>query len=111
MARPLLRSRELRQRIDCYFSSDEQKIIRTQARDAGLPLSSFIRRATIGVRIEILPRANVEIWQDLAHTSANLNQIAHHLNSGQAYGIPPDLIADLASQVQQLRLQLIGADK
>lgn len=109
MGRPLLRSRELRERIDCYFSSIELDSIRPLAREAGLPLSAFIRRATLGTPIQVLPKANAELWQELSHTTANLNQIARHLNSGLAVGVPPELIADLQLQVSQLRLELVGA--
>lgn len=111
MARPLLRSCEVRQRVECYFNPEEQEIIRNRAREAGLPLSSFIRKAALGTRITSMPTANVQIWKSLSHAANNLNQIAHHLNSGKAYGVHPDVIDELAKQVQQLRLQLLGASE
>ena len=111
MSRPLLRTKELRHRVDCYFNLKEQAEIETKALEAGLSKSAFIRKATLGAKIQSLPKANLQIWQELAHTTSNLNQIAHHLNSGSAYGIHPDLIDELSSQVQQLRLELLGAAK
>ncbi len=111
MARPLLRSCEIRKKLDCYFSSDERDLIRSRANEAGLSMSSFIRKASLGAPIHVLPSINVEMWQALAHTTANLNQIAHHLNTGTAIGVHPDVIDDLAMQVQQVRLQLMGVSK
>lgn len=109
MSRPLLRKKELRQRIDCYFSNEELVGIRSRAKDSGLPLSTFIRKSSLGVHIHMMPTANAEIWQSLSHTAANLNQIAKHLNSGLARGIDLEVINTLGEQVRQLRLQLAGA--
>ena len=111
MSRPLLRKNELRRKVDCYFSNRELEQIQSQANQVGLPLSAFIRRASLGTKITALPAINATAWQELSHTTANLNQISKHLNSGKDYGIHPQVIDDLAEQVRQLRLQLLGVQE
>lgn len=111
MSRPLLTKKELRRKIECYFNSIELENIQSQANQAGLPLSAFIRRATIGTKITTIPALNAQAWQKLSHTTANLNQISKHLNSGEDYGILPQVISDLTEQVRQLRLQLLGVQE
>ncbi len=108
MSRPLLKYNEIRQRIDCYFSNEELNTIRSRAKEAGLPLSTFIRKSSLRSHVHVMPTANAEIWQSLSHTAANLNQIAKLLNSGLAYGVDIDIITDLYEQVRLLRLQLAG---
>ncbi len=111
MSRPLLKNSEIRQRIDCYFSSEELNSIRSRAKEAGLPLSTFIRKSSLGAQIHVMPTANAELWHSLSHTAANLNQIAKHLNSGLAHGVDIGTITNLDEQVRLLRLQLAGAEK
>jgi len=111
MSRPLLRTNELRRRVDCYFNKLELEQLQSKARESGLPLSAYIRRASLGSKIHALPPINAIAWHELSHTTANLNQIAKHLNSGLAYGIEPKLIEKLANEVRQLRLDLVGANE
>lgn len=53
-----------------------------------------------------VPPINRDAWIDLARTSANLNQIAHHLNAGESV----DVVQVLAA-LQSFRDTLIGAQR
>lgn len=109
MTRPLLKSSELRTRVDCYFSPSERSQLEAKAKLAGLGLSSFIRETALGRPINVLPTINAERWGELARTTANLNQLVHHLNEGTAYGVDVALLLRLMHEVQALRTELIGA--
>lgn len=109
MPRPLLTHAELRERIDLYLNAAERSAIEAKARDAGLAVSAFIRKAALGQRIEVPQVVNAARWGELARTTANLNQLAHAVNAGHASGIDPRLIEELADQVRLLRLELLGS--
>ena len=108
MSRPLLKSSELRARVDCYFSPAERVQLNKIAGYAGLGLSSFIRKCALSKPINILPTINAERWGELARTTANLNQLLHHINEGRVHGVDTLLLTKLLAQVQALRQQLIG---
>lgn len=108
MVRPLITAESLRTKIDCYFSVLEREEISAKARRAGLPISTFIRETALGNKISALPTVNVQHWQSLARTTANLNQIAKHLNEGKVINIDPLLLEEVKEQVQALRLDLLG---
>jgi hypothetical protein len=110
MARQLLPRAALRDGLDLYLNADERRQIELKARTAGLSLSSFIRRAALGQKVEAPPgEGSVRRWHELARTTANLNQIAHAINAGRATGIDPIVISELAELVRLLRLELLGS--
>lgn len=109
MARPLMTHADLRDRIDLYLNASERAAIAAKARDAGLPLSAFIRRSALRQKVEAIPVASIERWRELARTTANLNQITHAINEGRATGIDPMVVNELAEEVRQLRLELLGS--
>ena len=109
MPRPLLTHAEIRERIDLYLNAAERAAIETKAREAGLAVSAFIRKAALGQRIEAPQVVNAARWGELARTTANLNQLAHAVNAGHASGVDPRLIEELADQVRRLRLELLGS--
>ncbi len=111
MGRPLVRECELRQRIDVYLAADERDEITRRAAEARLPVSAFIRRAAMGQRVSTVPAGNATRWASLARLSANLNQIARHLNSGRVDGIDAGTVETLLGEVRALRLGLLGADR
>jgi len=53
-----------------------------------------------------VPALNVMAWTELSRASANLNQLAHHLNAGGAFEI--ELIKET---LDRFRAALIGAAK
>lgn len=111
MPRPMLKFSELRTRVDCYFSPAERDQLQSKASLAGLGLSSFIREASLGKSIKVLPTVNAERWGELARTTANLNQLVHHINEGSLHGVDVSLLINLLEEVQALRRELIGATR
>jgi len=108
MGRPLLKTEELRIKAECYFSPSEKADISAKARRAGLSFSSYIREVVIGHKVvDALPSINAQQWQSLSRTTANLNQIAKHLNEGKVVNIDPALLEELGRQVQAIRLDLM----
>lgn len=78
----------------------------------GLTPGEFVRMKALGARMPKppVPEVNREKWAELARTTANLNQIAAHLNQGggvDAAGLAAT-VTDLAEQVRRLRLELLG---
>ena len=110
MGRPLMRECELRTRIDVYLAANERDEITRRAAEAHLPVSAFIRKAAMGQRVSTVPMGNAARWASLSRLSANLNQIARHLNSGRVDGIDVETVEHLLDEVRALRLELLGAE-
>ena len=110
MARPLIASNALRERLDVYLAPAERAIIAGKADSAGLGLSTFVRRAALAQRIAAAPVIPAQQWAALSKTAANLNQIAHAINSGNASGVPPDAIEDLTDLLRAVRLSLTSQE-
>lgn len=111
MARPLISPNELRDKFDVYLNPTELGIIDANAKSAGLSLSAFIRRSALNQKISSVPTGNIQHWQELARVSANLNQIAKHLNEGFHFEIDAEVIHRLRELVEALRLDLMrGGD-
>ena len=111
MARPLKRITDLRIRSEIYLTPAERELAQAKAEEAGLTLSSFIRESLLSRRIAKAPTVSAQRWSELARTTANLNQLARHLNNGTANGVPPELITRLLNEVQALRRELLGGEK
>ena len=107
MGRPLIKLEQLRIKTECYFSPLEKETITEKANLAGLPFSTFIRETALGKKITALPTVNIQHWQALARTTANLNQLAKQLNEGKLVSIDTLLLVELKEQVQALRLDLL----
>ena len=107
MGRPLIKSEQLRTKAECYFSPLEKEALVAKAKLAGLSFSTFIRETALGKKITALPTGNIQHWQSLGRTTANLNQIAKHLNEGKLANIDPLIFVELKEQVQALRLDLL----
>ena len=108
MARPLLRQWELRERFEIYLTPLERGAIAERAKQAGMPLSAFIRKAALGQKVSALPAINAEQWARLSGLGANLNQITHHANAGTLEGVDPAMLDEVAETVRQIRLTLMG---
>jgi hypothetical protein len=108
MARPLLRQWELRERFEIYLTPLERGAIAERAKQAGMPLSAFIRKAALGQKVSALPAINAEQWSKLSGLGSNLNQLAHHANAGTLEGADPATLDELAEQIRQIRLTLMG---
>ena len=108
MAQPLLPRQVLRERFDLYLNESEREAIGAKARRLNLPVSTYIRQAALGQRIQAPPPAvNIRAWQEAARWASNLNQIAHALASGKATGVDTATVDQLNDAVRALRLQLL----
>jgi hypothetical protein len=92
--RPRRAPSQKRHPVKVYFASEELARISDKATQAGLPLSEFLRCAGLEVELAEVPPINREAFSHLARIGGNLNQLAHHLNTGVQipFGGPiPDL--------------------
>lgn len=108
MAQPLLPRQVLRERFDLYLNESEREAIGAKARRLNLPLSTYIRQAALGQRIQAPPPAvNIRAWQEAARWASNLNQIARAIATGTATGVDATTVLRLSEEVRALRLQLL----
>ncbi len=110
--RPLKRSTDLRHRVSLYLSAAERQLAEDKASDAGLSLAAFLRQAVLARRLTAIPLVSAARWAELAHTTANLNQLLRLLNTGAATFVSPALVRRLLEEVQALRHELLaGGDR
>ena len=110
MARPLISSNALRERLDIYLAPAERSVIAAKADSAGLAMSAFVRRAALAQKVASAPYIAAEQWSTLSKATANLNQIAHAINSGNANGVQADAIEDLTELLRAVRLSLTSQE-
>lgn len=109
MPRPLKASEDLRRRFDLYLDEVELKSIRARASNARLPMSTYVRKAALDLKIEAPPPiTNVQRWRELAHLTSNLNQIARACNAGLVPDNVAPVLEALTDAVGQLRQELLG---
>jgi hypothetical protein len=103
-------------RYTLYLSPEELATLRARAARTTTPaVSTYVREAALGrTPPAAIPAVNHATYRELVRLGTNLNQIAHHLNSGNV--VTPDLgrrlsgeLAHVAEQVRRLRLELATA--
>jgi len=99
--------------VPLRMTDSERAGAESNAIEAGLSLSAYLRARTLGKHLKsTVPAINREVYSELARLAGNLNQIAAHMNTTQHQTI--DLIAlraiidGLVSEVKTLRLALLG---
>jgi len=102
--------------IAVYVTRSERDGLERRAAAAGITeVGAYVRRAILAQRPPrgVVPAINREAWWSLARATANLNQIAAHLNGGGRFDergtarLAPALDA-LREEVRRLRLDLNG---
>jgi hypothetical protein len=107
----MLSTSQLRKRLDIYVNDDELAAIQKKASQVMMPVSLYMRRTALSLRIDAPPPAqNIERWRQLAPLEANINQIARACNAGRVTEEIYPALTDLAEQVRLLRMELIGAN-
>ena len=100
------------------FTPEEARELVDHAGACSSSMSQLLRLRALGLPLPpgAAPPVNLQAWRELAATTANLNQLVHHLNAKAVQSqAEPDLVEvktlvlDLAAKVQKLRLQLLGA--
>jgi hypothetical protein len=88
--------------VSSWFSDAE--LAELDQRRGKLRRGSFVRSAALDVPLLTpAPLENLKAWQALAHTTANLNQIAKQLNSHTTVDI-----REVQELIAELRNRLIG---
>jgi hypothetical protein len=112
--RPALPPDRLRSlRLDFDLSVTERARLDALAAQAGRNVRSFARARALDEPIEIpapIPEINQEAWRGLAGTGNLLDRLIHHLERGGQPEVEPlvSVVAELRSQVTQLRAELVG---
>jgi len=92
----------------------ERAVLEERAATAGLDVGVYVRVMGLGRRVVgVVPEVNRGAWGELARTTANVNQIAAHLNSGGRFderGTPrvAQALDAVRGELERLRVVLIG---
>ena len=98
--------------VPIRFTSIERDTLRSNAREAHLSISEWVRRAALHRRLPptTVPPINIDAYQELCRIGNNLNQLmrAYHSEGG---AIPefPTLLESLRLMLKTVGMQLIGA--
>lgn len=68
-------------RVAVYLNNSELKIVCGFSELSGVCPAAYLRKAALGTPPVVVPQVNQQVWQQLGHAAANLNQIAKSLNS------------------------------
>ena len=101
---------ELRKVMAIRLTPSERARVEMKAAEARLPPATFVRQAALNKVVSPpvqIPEVNREAYLELAKMGGNLNQIAHHLNSGVATGVDEAFVRRLADVVKSLALRVI----
>ena len=90
----------------------ELEQLRGRAADMGMTPAALLREAALSRRMPSppVPAINRDEYASLARLAANLNQLAHAANSGQAVAVDAELLRNLTGEVARLRLALLGVE-
>jgi hypothetical protein len=97
--------------IGVRVSSVEFDLLKAKAEHMGATPAHWLREAAISRRLPPppVPEINREQYVELAHLSANLNQLAKAANEGRAV-VDSALLERAAAECSRLRLALIGGE-
>ena len=116
------RDGQVRDRYCTFRLTDLEAVeLAEHAESSGRSVSQLVRLRVTGQPppVAAAPLANRQMYEDLARTTANLNQLCHHLNDASARGLPEvlelvevkTLVVDVLTKVNTLRADLIGASQ
>ena len=99
----------------------EAEELAEHAESTGRSVSQLVRLRVTGQPppLAAAPAANLKMYDELAGTASNLNQLCHHLNQAEVHGQPEildlvevkTLVVDVLAKVNTLRAELIGASQ
>lgn len=101
MARPRIAENDRRQHVAKVRLSDaELAQVRVAAARAGMPISTFLRRAALGMSVRARPSGDqAALIRQLAAVGNNLNQLAREANIGRFPG--EGRLGEVLDQVQE----------
>jgi len=96
--------------IGVRVSPSEFEALKVKADAMCVTSAHWLRQAALSRRLPAppVPAINREEYANLARLSANLNQLARAANEGRNVVISDSLIESLRTEVNQLRLALLG---
>lgn len=100
--------------VPIRFSKEERDSLFEQAKNFGISLSEFVRRAALKRRLPPAPppQINREIYQELSRIGSNLNQVAKKINQG-AVSVDLELVgtlSELRGVVKEVGLKVLGVE-
>lgn len=108
--RPKVAPENVRRSVSVRLNGNEWASIQRKADAVGMTPTAWMRRAALS-RVPlraVVPVINRKAYAELARLAANLNQITRAANEGRV-SLSPALFELLRKEVQQLRLELLGA--
>lgn len=84
--------------IGVRVDPDQHREIARRAKEAGLSAGEFLRRLSLGRKVDFQAKLTAESLHQLARIGNNLNQIAHAINAGQTV-----IHSDLADTLYMVR--------
>lgn len=106
--KPVPADQQRRHPVTCRLTDAE--LVRVDAARGAVTRGAFLRRAALAAPPRVVPEVNRAAWVELARLSANLNQLARHLNEGRLGALPEWQPDELRAAVDRLRADLIGLD-
>lgn len=95
-------------KIEFRVNAEEAAELHRLAKQAGMPLSAFIRKAALGCKIEgPPPLQNIQAHRSLVKTGNLLNQAIWKVHSGQIRHLDWEILSDLKRDVKALAYDLI----
>ena len=96
--------------IGVRVSRSEYDALKVKAAAMSVTPAQWLRHAALSRRLPSppVPAINRDEYAELARLSANLNQLARAGNEGRNVIVDNGLLADLAIEVNRLRLGLLG---
>ena len=96
--------------IGVRVSRSEYDALKVKAAAMSVTPAQWLRHAALSRRLPSppVPAINRDEYAELARLSANLNQLARAGNEGRNVIVDNELLADLAIEVNRLRLGLLG---
>lgn len=95
-----------RNKISVFLTDEEYSEIRSRARSP----AAYVRAVVLSRMPPQVPSINIQAYQELARSAANLNQIAHNLNTlwqeGGLSGLAD--IEDIRAELAEFRIKLLG---
>lgn len=95
------------------LNAEERRILGEKSSQAGVSISSLIRRAALDLKLKPRPaRIDAEAMRELSAIGNNLNQLARALNQcGSTGTIDPVLLANLRRQLDTIQTAMLEVAK
>jgi hypothetical protein len=98
-------------RLIVRLSPGDHATVRKLAKEAGLPLSIYIRQALLDCQLPtVAPAANLRVIHELNRIGNNLNQLTRLAHTGRVNRKLLPLVEDLAERIRAYHRALLGFD-